>query len=211
MLKYSILSSALLSMLITTACTNGSTKDNNSGEDTTASVATATDSTPADNKATDYTFFELKGNVKSCTLVSAGFEETYTFTPEGKYATYSREIQNIIGCERDTQGRIVSLHIKDAIDREYAENYEYDEKGRISKSSCEADPDGLSFELTNTYDSNDRLISSKGWWDGPGPLEYSYKYLTEDEQGNWTKRIKSTTLEGEEPYDETEERTIEYY
>lgn len=161
-------------------------------------------------KGQDLAFFDLKGDVKSCTLVNNGNKETYTFDENGNCTSFTKDYTEIVSTERDDEGRIVCVNAKDPMGREYAEVYEYDEKGRIAKVSCDAEPDGMAFEHIYSYDGNGRVVLVKGWNDGPGNLEFRYKYISEDEQGNWTKREKSVVLEEEEPNVEIEERVIKY-
>lgn len=202
---------AIMGAMLMMACGGGQTKNDSNQIDTTYVPTDSTDEVADVVMGTDASFFDLKGGVESCRLSSEYYSESYSFDENGGYITFERELQKIDGVERDEKGRITTIHITDDLGRGFAEVYEYDEQGRIRKASCDAMPDGLAFELVYTYDKAGRVISKKGYYDGPGNLEYVYNYKDEDAQGNWTLRERLTYLEDEEePVREMEKREIEY-
>lgn len=213
MKKHFFYSLAMVGAIMMASCGGSQT---NGGDDTNDTLSTSIDSTcnvQAGIKVeTDANFFDLMGKVKSCTVSTEYNTEAFSFDEEGKYTELKYDMRKVDATSRDEQGRISSIDFIDELGRGYRETYEYDEQGRIKKASCDAEPDGLAFELVYSYDEKGRIISKKGWMDGPGPMEYKYKYTSEDEQGNWTVRDVLLYVEDEtEPNVETETRDIKYW
>lgn len=163
---------------------------------------------------TDVTFFDLTGNVKMCTITSdideGENEEIIKFDSNGNFISRTNGVSEVMSVERDKKGRIVTLNLKDAIDRTYAEIYEYDKKGYIISNKCDAEPDGLAHHYSYTY-SDGRIVRVKGWNDGVGDIEKKYEYLSFDDKGNWTERKCTVLTDGEEAYFTHEYRVIAYY
>lgn len=219
MRRYFLFVSILLLTIASSSCNSTSQKGNADNNDSaSAEIAKFTDSEQTEKAADaeastslDVAFFDLKGNVKKCVLQSDDYKETYLFDKNGAFIDCIEEYAETEGVRRDEQGRINEMHKKDNVGRTWADIYEYDADGRVIKSHCNAMPDGLSHEHNYTY-NNGRIVSIKGWNDGPGNLEMKYEYSQEDEMGNWTERKKSLYIEDEtEPYVTVEHRTIEYY
>ncbi len=216
-MKKNLTFAAFAFMAFTLIGCNGSTqKDSTENSDSlsineTENVEKVDDTTDAEVTPLDVAFFDLKGMVKKCTLKKEYSEIIYEFDKDGNFVKCTQEYEETVNVSRDSQGRINRIQKKDQIDRTWTDEYEYDNEGRITKASCNAMPDGLSFEHNYTY-KDGRIASLKGWNDGPGKLEITFDYISEDDHGNWTERTKSTLVEGEdEPNVETEKRVIEYY
>lgn len=163
--------------------------------------------------ASDLVFYDLKGKVRSCSVVTEEYGSTrtlQTFDINGMCTSLADDFD--AGFERDEDGRIVAGRRKYFEEMSYTNVYEYDANGRISKASCDAMPDGLAFEHNYNYDEQGRIAFLKGWNDGAGPLTIRYEYIEEDAVGNWTRRIVRVYVDGdEEPAVSTQTRTIEYY
>lgn len=218
MKKTNTFACAALMALALAGCKGNKEEKNNADAETqkatTEQTAQAEQTEQAEQEFTSpvLKFFELKGHVMSCVLERDDSKEaTYEFDEEGYLSKYVEEHETISDIEYDDQMRIASMTKQDAIGREYADVYEYNADGTVSKASCDAMPDGLAYEHKFVY-TDGRLTSKEGWSDGPGNLTITYKYLEEDSNGNWTLRECATLPEGEtEPYVITERRTITYY
>jgi len=86
---------------------------------------------------------------------------------------------------------------------------QYDEKGRIVKSTAYTMDGSIQTESGWIYDDNDLLIKEELVVAGDN-AEFVYDYEF-DEQGNWTSRTVSEIVDGEPLKLETIVREIEYY
>ncbi len=214
-MKFGFISGAAVMALTMMACNGNGIKGNGDSVDSVANTEECASQVVDVAKANGYSdlaVFELKGRVKSCVKEYEESKETFLFDENGKVLSISLPYENVGEIERDAEGRIWRINKTDEIGRGYADEFAYDEKGRIVKASCDAMPDGLAYSYDYQYDEKGRVTFISGFDDGPGKMEIRYEYYGEDKAGNWTKRKRSYLVEGEsEPYDMIEERTIEYY
>lgn len=205
-----------LSAMMSAGCSNAPKASASMLEsDINSKTEESAETTVTDAKnTTDVTFFDLTGNVKKCTTTSdideGESEEVIEFDSNGKFVSRTNGVDEVTSVERDKKGRIITLYLKDVIDRTYAETYEYDKKGNIISNKCDAEPDGLAHHLSYTY-TDGRIVRIKGWNDGVGDIEKKYEYLSFDDKGNWTERKCTVLTDGEEAYFTNEYRVIEYY
>lgn len=170
-------------------------------------------------KSSNLSFFELKGNVKrvegditrpGCLNFSQScFAE---FDINGRCTNLSDNCK----CDGD---RIIGLSYEEFYG-EYTEKYEYNDNDHIHKSFTEAIGSKVS---TFEYDAEGKLILESCITEGSEEGEdyryvekFSYKYITCDASGNWTKREKICSYTEGDGYHkvgdtEIQTRTITYY
>lgn len=140
--------------------------------------------------ANDLTMFSLKGPVDSLCIVmdDAGltWQSEFKFDKKGLLI----EFDGIeVDTERDKNNHIVDLIIEDAEDGDETvtieTKLEYDATGKVIKTITSS-PDEEWTE-TFSYDRNGRL-KSRNYTSPEVTEQYTYTYLKEDAQGNWTVR-----------------------
>lgn len=177
----------------------------------------------AARKYYDAAAFGLNGHVKtSRTVFEYDFGtmnyESYTFDKDGKKGTLADDA-TITDCRRDSKGYITEVYhyLFDGLgdDRKRGklsktERYTYDSKGRVkSKSSYKHSKPEWGWDMrTMTYSGNDLVSESMpNAIVGEPNVTYSYKVLSTDSHGNWTKRRVTRGSE----YARTDTRTITYW
>lgn len=170
----------------------------------------------------DALIYDLRGNVKSCTLYeqntyfSDDFEEgaVYEFTADGQRLNTDRTYK------RDEQNRIVEISFM-AEDPWTGKKYtqyskvEYNQNGKISKKSSWIIYEGSSEKEYRTsseyfYDLKGNVIKviNKSITGDRADQQCDYEYVSFDARGNWTERkyVDPMTLG-----DCVEKREIQYY
>lgn len=168
----------------------------------------------------DLVLFELRGPVRTMVQKSEmSMNYNVKFSENGKWElTDGNKVANVLSdVKRDSEKRIIS-YTEGEYDFISMLKITYDEKtGWISKvvSKDQGDDDG-GFTTTYVYDENGYVVKEivEGQYTDMGADEptkvhtvTTYKYVSFDNHGNWTKRSASNTDGGK--YDET--RTITYY
>lgn len=168
----------------------------------------------------DLVLFELRGPVRKMVQKSEmSTNYNVTFSENGKWElTNGDKVANVLSdVKRDSEKRIIS-YTEGEYDFISMLKITYDDKtGWISKvvSKDQGDEDG-GLTTTYVYDENGYVVKEvvDGQYTDMGADEptkvhtvTTYKYVSFDSYGNWTKRSASNTDGGK--YDET--RTITYY
>ena len=133
--------------------------------------------------------FDLRGPVKSCTLVNEWGNTTRTFDAQGFWKTMDGKSLSAIypsGIKRDAKGRIV----KGVMDTDgNGEEYTYDAQGRVVKYHYHF-YDEVNTESTR-YGADGYILQRRfepGGMDAGEPYTETYKNVAVDTHGNWTER-----------------------
>lgn len=166
----------------------------------------------------DALIFDLKGNVKSCTVYKkdflgdefeessrCGFENNGKF--QSRHSTFTRDSQNRI-IQQSYQFQL----FEDEPKYTYFSNYEY-EDNRLKKVTSWRIAEGTSNKERKqtdeyVYDSRGNIIKIIAVGDDGFRATTEYKYITFDDKGNWIEREWVSPLNG---LDYAEKREIEYY
>lgn len=160
----------------------------------------------------DLSFYELHGNVRSCTFQAyTMYAEVIDFTREGKLATPLEQ-----RITRNKLGQIVLLTATEPCEMDgeyYSTAYEWDASGQIRKEIADS-PEGTTTTVYR-YDSKGNVIEKRTTGFSGDDVNWleRYTYKAFDEKGNWTVREKTWRDIGfnSEAVQETEKRIITYY
>lgn len=165
-----------------------------------------------DLHTSDLSFYELHGNVRSCTLQAyTMYAEVIEFTRDGKLAT-----SLVRRVSRNNKGQIVLLTDTEPCEMDgeyYSTAYEWDAYGRLAKE-IEDTPEGTTTTVYR-YDSKGNVIEKRTTGFSGDDVNWleRFTYKAFDENGNWTVREKTWQDIGfnSEAVQETEKRIITYY
>ncbi len=175
----------------------------------------------ADVQTQDMKFADVKGKVKSCTLITCDNNSiTYEFSENGKLTSLSDVYTSSYFLQYDKKGRIMKAMNacvgKFGDVNNLTSTYEYDEEGNIVKQYCEESWDKFKwYRRLYTYKDGRVAECNECELNTDTNSEYTYKvtYLEFDKQGNWTKR-KCVKYKSDEEVDKDlgeEKRVIVYY
>lgn len=185
------------------------------------------------SEPTDLRLFELKGNVESVsTFVTSNVnskgkktrksydwkEATYYFDKEGRIISgYDESLVNreILDISRNKAGNIdtIRLPFERAFDGYWYKSYKWNKNG--FPIGEEYSSIGRSSDREILYNDSNQVVGKieRGWYEEGEQWEQviTFKILSEDAKGNWTKRLEILTDERNDLSFTLVERTITYY